>query len=355
MTSSRQLRATGWSRYLDTVFLSVWLAFWLIGEVVALGLLGALLASAASAALGHPLALASRVAPTDGSVSIFLLFILVWLSLWTLGGVAASAHLFRRLAGADRVDIMAGGVQLERRAGPFTRRRDVPLLLIHRIRQRSHDKAVVIDTAEGTRVVSDLGTPAERTALLAWLSASLTLPDADALRQRERATAPRDRDVRAEGAATIARHPARRHRAVLAWIGWGLVLVLSFGWVGVLWRAEPGVSSGEWGSAALTMLVAAAATWFTWTELEWVLSPGQLRLRRRWAGWTLRVQTFDTSSHLALECRRDSDGDDRYTLVVRDVNRRRVLATAMFDPYELLALGEWVGARSGLRFTRLEM
>jgi hypothetical protein len=113
--------------------------------------------------------------------------------------------------------------------------------------------------------------------LLAWLSASLTLPDADALRQRERATAPRDRDVRDEGVATIARHPARRHRAVLAWIGWGLVLVLSFGWVGVLWRAEPGVSSGESGSAALTMLVAAAATWFTWTELEWVLSPGQLR------------------------------------------------------------------------------
>lgn len=47
---TRRLRATGWARYFDAVFLCLWLAIWVVGEVVALALIGAVLASALAAA-----------------------------------------------------------------------------------------------------------------------------------------------------------------------------------------------------------------------------------------------------------------------------------------------------------------
>jgi hypothetical protein len=122
----RRLRVTGWARYVDAAFLCLWLAIWAVGEAAALTLMAALLASAVSVALGRPLALASRVAPTDGTVSLFLLFLLLWTALWTVGGFAAAAHLLRRLSGEDLVDVSGLDVYLTRRAGPFRRRRRVP-------------------------------------------------------------------------------------------------------------------------------------------------------------------------------------------------------------------------------------
>ena len=49
--ATRQLRATHWSRYLDAIFLLVWLVFWVVGEVVALALVLWMIAGALSAAL----------------------------------------------------------------------------------------------------------------------------------------------------------------------------------------------------------------------------------------------------------------------------------------------------------------
>ena len=90
--------------------------FWVVGEVVAIVLVVMMIASALSAALGRPLLLASWAPPTDGSVSVFLLFLLIWLTLWTVGGIAAVTHLLRRLGGEDTIDVTANVLSLTWRA-----------------------------------------------------------------------------------------------------------------------------------------------------------------------------------------------------------------------------------------------
>src|SRR5262249_52391899 len=175
---SRRMHPAGWSRYFDACILVVWLTFWVAGEAAGLALFGAMLASAVSAALGRPLALVPRVAPTDGSVSIFLFFVLIWLGLWTIAGLAATTHLLRNVAGGVIVEVTASELRFVRRAGTFHRRRIVPRTAIRRVRRRGHDEAVVVDTHEGTVVVSDLGAPDARASLLQWLSERLSPPDA---------------------------------------------------------------------------------------------------------------------------------------------------------------------------------
>ena len=346
---TRRLRATGWTRYVDAAFLGLWLVLWAVGEAVALGLIGLMLASAFSAALGRPLALASRVAPTDGAVSVFLLFLLVWTALWTVGGIAAISHVLRRLAGEDVVDLTDAGLRLTRRTGPFRRRLDIPRSSIRRARIRGgHDSAVVVDTHDGTRDISDLGTAAERVALRDWLVAGLDMPDAAAARRIERDTAPHDREVELHGHEVIVTQPTRRGRMIGARVTWSLAAVLSLGWIDVLRRGLATARGGELAGIGATALVVALALWITAGRREWIVAPGRLQVQLRFARWTLRRQSFENGT-LALEHYRDSDGDDRYTLVVRAGDRRRALASALNDSYELIALGEWLAART--RFT----
>jgi hypothetical protein len=346
------LHSTGLARYFDAAFMLLWLVFWVAGEVVAMVLVGALCASAISAALGRPLALASRVAPTDGSVTIFLLFLLFWLSLWTLGGFAAITHLLRRLAGRDSITIVGDGLLLTRRAGPFERRRRIALTSILRVRLRSFSQEVVLDTREGTVAVSDLGTADERLAVHRWLALSLVLPDAEESRRREREISPSGRDVETRGFSTIVSYPTRRARIILARVSWAIVAIASLGWIGALRRSAESVTTGELAAAGLTLLVAAGALWLTGARTEWILAPGEFRIRRSFFSRTVRAASFHPPASLKVEHYRDSDGDDRYTLVVQDGNRRRVLASALNDPYELGALAEWVAARTGFALDR---
>jgi hypothetical protein len=350
---TRRLRATGWARYFDALFLFLWLAMWAVGEVVALALIGGMLASAVAAALGRPLALSSRVAPTDGTVSVFLLFLLLWTALWTAGGVAALTHALRQLAGEDVVDITGATLRLTRRAGPFRRRREIPLTSIRRVRIRGgRGDDVVVDTREGTRGISDLGTAAERTALHDWLKRELPLPGAEAARVMERDTAPHDRDVELRGHEAIVSQPTQRGRIVGARVAWGLAAVLSLGFADVLRRGiATRPTGGELAALAATALVVAMATWIGFGRRQWIVAPGRLEVQLRFARWTLRRQTFEGAA-LQVEHYRDSDGDDRYKLVVSGGGRRRVLASTRNDQYELLALGEWLAARTAFAFDR---
>ena len=345
---SRRLRSTGWGRWFDVAFLSVWLMFWVVGEVVALVMVVAMFASALSAALGRPLALASRVAPTDGSVSFFLLFMLLWAALWTVGGMAAATHLLRRLAGDDLIELSAEALHLKWRAGPFRRRRSISRSAVRGVRMRSHDKAVVLDTDAGTVLLSDLGTPDQRASLKEWIAQRLALPASERARLRERETPPRDRDVESQGVDTVVTHPTRRARVIGTRVIWVLAAIVSLGWIGALQRPE-----GSAGTAAasatgvLTMILASCALWVMCARTEWVVRPGHLRWRFCVGRRTLREQAFDMPATLEIEHHRDSDGDDRYALAVRTDLRRRVLSTAIHDPYELAALGEWLAGRTG--------
>ena len=345
--STRSLRPAGWARYFEAAFLMVWLAFWVVGEAVSLALIGVMIAGASATALGRPAALVSRVVPTtDGSVAFFLLFLLLWAALWTVGGLSAIAHLLRALAGRDAVAVTSEEVRLEWRAWPLRRRRRIPVSSIRRVRLAR--AAVVLDTAEGTLTVSDLGTAPARAALTAWLAERLPLPSAADARLLERQTAPRDREATVAGVETVVTRTTRRARRATIAIGWVLAVLVSLGWIGAIRQGGLGSSA----AGVLTLLVAAAAIWLTGDRAEWILAPGRFRIRRRFAAWTLRERTFAAGARLDVEQHRDSDGDDHYALVVRDDAGRRVLARALHDPYELLALGEWLAGRTAMTFHR---
>ena len=326
--------------------------FWVVGEIVALALVIGMIASALSAALGRPPLLASWAPPTDGSVSFFLFFLLMWLTLWTVGGIAAGTQLLRRLGGEDSIAATAGGIILTWRAGPLRRTRELPRATIRRIRIQLKGGAVVADTDRGTVEISDLGDAEERRSLQAWLLSELTLPDEAHAKLREREIRPLERDVETQGMDTLVTRPTRRVRIMQARVMLVVAALMSLGWIDALRRGITQATTGESVAALCTLLVAASSLWFLTSRIEWSLRPGRMTVRRRVAHWTLREHDFQSSSTIALEHHIDSDGDDSHTLVITDSAQRRVLGTALHDRFELLALGEWLSARTGFIFTR---
>ena len=353
MSATRQLRATHWSRYVDATFLIIWMMFWVVGEVVAIVLVVVMIASALSAALGRPPLLASWAPPTDGSVTLFLFFLLIWLTLWTVGGIAAGTQLLRRLGGEDSIEITGNVLSLTWRAGPIRRRREIPRASIRRIRIQLKGGAVVADTDTGTVEISDLGNAEERRELHQWLGSQLGLAGEDHARLREREMRPLERDVETHGYRDH-RHPpdpADTSQSGARDAAGGRADV-----VGMDRCAPPRLHTlrrlaSLWPRCA-TMLVAASSLWFLSFRTEWTLRQGRMAVRRRVAHWTLREHEFSASSTIELEHHVDSDGDDRYKLVIKDSTRRRVLSSALDDQHELLALGEWLSARTGFTFKR---
>lgn len=348
--ATRQLRAAHWSRFIDAMFLFIWMVFWVVGEVFAIVLVVLMIASALSAALGRPPLLASWVPPTDGSVTVFLFFLLLWLTLWTFAGIAAGSQLLRRLSGEDDIDVSSNGISLTWRAGPIRRTRKISRASIHRIRLQSKDDTVVADTDSGTVMISDLGDVEERRALQAWLSSQLGLASEDHAQLREQR--PTERDIETQGTEIIVTHPTRSIRAARARVMLFVAVLMSLGWLDALRRGVMNATTGEAVAALATLLVAASSLWFMSARAEWALRQGRMSVRRRVAHWTWRERDFQSSSTIELEHHQDSDGDDRYALVVRDSSQRRVLDRALHDQYELLALGEWLSARTGFPFKR---
>jgi hypothetical protein len=209
------LKPTGWGRFIfDIPFLGVWLAFWLVFEVAVIVLLGGMLAGLIAHVVGITLSFASRLAP-DGSVPFFLLFLLVWLTLWTVGGIAAGTHFLRTLAGRDVISVSPDGLEIDWRAGPFRRRRTIKRGDIRRVRVNLQGDAVVVDTATGAVDITKYGTREERAAILDSLKKRLVLPDEAQARRLDADTPPSEWEVQLEGTETRLFCPTRRIRCII--------------------------------------------------------------------------------------------------------------------------------------------
>ena len=128
---------------------------------------------------------------TDPSVaSGFLLFGMVFLTIWTIGGIAAGTHLFRSVAGEDRVWLTSEFLVIHRRAWVFRRTTRVPRHDIRRISMTDRDRALAVYSSRGLQTITTLGTIVERRALRTALMGQLTLPDAAAVRELEQHTVP---------------------------------------------------------------------------------------------------------------------------------------------------------------------
>ena len=229
--STATLRASGASRYFDAAFLAVWLAGWAVGEVVALGVFGLLIAALLAPGQGWPLSAAAARWLSSGPFSLLVLFVLLWLTFWTIGGVAAISHSLRSVAGEDRLRLLPAGLELRRRAGPFRRVRTLERAAIRGIRIRLHDQALVADTLSGTELLTDLGTTAERNVVCQWLRNCLQIEDHHAATV-DTTAAPPGWDVRIdEGSDTRLTRRAHQWRPVQALVLWLITGLVSLGWI----------------------------------------------------------------------------------------------------------------------------
>jgi class 3 adenylate cyclase len=331
------LRPSGIGRFVHAAFLSVWLAGWVVGETFALGMLAAI--------LGWMTGLLSEPRPAwvldlvAGSGAAFaFLFLVLWLTLWTVGGIAALTQLTRSLVGVDHVGLTDNGFEVVRRAGPLRRRYAFDRSHVRRLRLRPRDHAVVVDTTAGTRVVTTFGLPSDRDQLAERLRQHLALPDGDS----GPGALPSTWELRTEGDAASVRKVRPRVRWVRSMIAWLLAAVVAIAWYQSI-RMDAG--SAGLPALALALLLTVGAAFSTWGRREWIARPGELTFHRSFATW-VSERTF-RSARLEVTHDTDSDGDSHYKLVVTDADGRSTLHSQVHDSGEVVDLARWVAGRTG--------
>jgi hypothetical protein len=348
LTLPASLRPRGWGRYFDAAFLICWLAIWVVGEVVVAFLTCTTIVSLIAATLGLSLPAFFPKTTDPGVASGFLLFGLVWLTMWTIGGVAAGTHLLRGLAGEDRVSLTPDSLVIMRRAWIFHRTRTIARADIRRVVTRTSDRSVNVYTGVGgMQTVTTLGTPRDREELRAVLAAALVLPDAATVKRLESQTLPPDWESERRGADLVLMRPRRRTRRQQATTMWIVTGMISLGLL---------------------------AAWITWGGAEWIVRPGRLTHRLYFASWT-REREFE-GARLELSQSIDSDGDVHHALHVsvpkkdergvsgasdaesavegEPLRHRKKIASSLDEPCDLVWLGEWLAHHTGCPFDRGE-
>lgn len=346
------LQASGILRFLPAAFLSVWLAGWAVGEWFALRMLATLL----HAWLGeNPVSswlpdIGGRV-PGGPAALFFLVFLLFWLALWTLGGVGAFQQVMALLFGCDVVRWGGDGLEVEPRALWFVGRERIEARAITGFRSfRGH---LVADSRERAVRVTGLGSPDDRAQLCSLLEewrATVAPPEPLPAEQSPVAKFVTFRD---ETGAIALLVPPRPRRSVGVWLG-VLALALFGGMVSVFSQK----SGAALVVAVLFLGVAGAAclagsVWLLAARESWHMGPSRLERRRTLFGRTWSAEFVPLE--IQLTSTRDSDGDLKWALEVSGAGRRQTIASAIDDPNVPLTLGTWLAERTGARFVRRDL
>nr|MCU0254227.1 hypothetical protein [Acidobacteriota bacterium] len=276
-----RLAPRGPGRFAGAGFLAVWLTFWAVGEAFAIVFLarGAwwlLTGRPSGDGPGGPGSLGL------GGVLALSAFLSVWLALWTLGGVLAGRELLRLLWSEQRLTAGPRGLERLERIGPFVGRRLIPRGTPLRLYLLERPGALMADAAGERIELTRLGTPAEREELRRALAAELALPDEPA-EAPEPAALPHGWELRIdpEGGRVLVRDlDARRRLAVM------MAVLAALAGAGT---AALALASRTDDDALVPAAMATALTiGFAWlqfrvarTRPEWRLESGRLALRRR--------------------------------------------------------------------------
>jgi hypothetical protein len=339
--STTSLRPTGAGRYFGAAFMAFWLIGWAVGEVVAIAVLAAILASLVGM-LPSGIASWADIAKSGGA-GMAIVFLLVWLTFWTIGGIGAFTHLLRSIAGEDLIELTGSGVEVVHRAGPFRKRHVFDRSGIRRVRIRPHDKAVMIDSETGSRVLTSLGSRDDRETLAASLIGYLGLTDKPAAAAAARP--PATWDVVTDGDVTRLRKTQPRARTIRSGIAWLLAGATAYAWYVSVHAEAP---FGSIPGLVFSLLFAIGAALSSGYRREWIVRPGELTFRRSLASWTAE-RTF-RSARLDVKRETDSDNDTRYTLVVIDSDRPTPVHSQLHDSAEVVDLGHWLASRTGFPF-----
>ena len=302
------LKPRGMARFVTAAFLLFWLCGWAAGEGFALWLLANGVYALMS---GMPLGSASAPLQMGPAIAIGC-FLVFWLAMWTLGGVAAMAALFRMLWAEDRLLAEGGGLVLERKLGPFRRRREFARDSLRRILLTPRGALALETSASASTVeLSRLGTPGERYEAAKTLRSELGLRDAPP--EPAAATLPKgwEEIITPEGERAVV--PAGATRKVQARVVTVIAVALCAATVAVVPKAfhRPELFVGAIQLALGAVALAWGAVWLARGRMEWRIGSGRMTLRRRF-GSTVR-DVFEVR-RFELVISRDSDGGDTYNL-----------------------------------------
>ena len=299
-----RLQSRGGGRWFGAGFLAFWLCGWAVGEAFALWLL-----------VKGAIALLTGAPPDPGREPLEVgpavmvgLFLLVWLTLWTLGGIMAASELLRLLFGEDRITVASGRLTVRWLRGPVRGGRAFERHEIRRVLLTGRDDRLALETERGRVELSGLGTRPERAAAAQAIRNELGLAEAS-----EGAGLPREWEVivTPEGQrALVADRATRVKQARFASVATLFLAAIAF----VLGR-EAVRRWDLWNPTAIVLALAIAAAagtlWLARGRWEWQLGSGRMVLRRRYGAGLREVFT---AGRLVLDRSSDSDGDAWYEL-----------------------------------------
>jgi hypothetical protein len=357
-----QLKPHGCSRFVSGAFLAVWLCGWAAGEAFAMWLLvrgGLSLINGTPPSPGHhPLPLGPAL-----GMGAFLLF---WLALWTVGGVAALSELLRLLWGEDRIEVVGSRLAVTRQRGPFRTTRSFDRISIRRIAITGRDYRLILERGRDHVVLSNLGTPQERVQGANALRAALGIQEDPAA---VNAVLPKGWEdiITPDGARVLVADRSVRHKQTrTAFIGTLLLAAIT------LATARDSLHRSQLIAPSLILLAFTLAAltgtlWLARGRYEWRIEKGVLTLRKRYGGG---VRPVFQGRQLLLDHSTDSDGDPWFELFalsepdppakVRKIGgatvtwrsarskTRRSIARRMNDTGVLRDLGNWLARESGL-------
>ncbi|HYQ88022.1 MAG TPA: hypothetical protein VEU09_00165 [Candidatus Binatia bacterium] len=271
------LRPHGPGRFFAAAFLGVWLCGWAFGEGYALWLLA-----------NGACALLSGTALGSGPIRIgtgpFLgvgAFLIVWLVIWTIGGMAALQEFFRLLCGEDRLLAEGGGLSVVQLRGPFRRRRELSRDTLRRLILTGPQGTLAVETLRGTVPLSNLGTRPEREAAAAALRMELGLRDPEPSSVPTALPRGWEEIITPEGErAVVPDHARRRVQARVAGVG-----ALGLASAAAAMIRQSMIQAKFWPFAVQLLIgmivLACAAVWLGRGRMEWRIGSGRVTLRRR--------------------------------------------------------------------------
>ena len=351
-----QLRITGLCRFGGVAFLALWLAGWAVGEGFVCWILGR---GAWSLLTGQPLGAGQKTLEFTAALPIGL-FLVFWLILWTIGGVAAGRELLRLLFGRDILLARHDGLEIKHCCGVFRSQKRLPREEIRRFYRVSTSAPLCVETVSGTTILTSLGTPAERAELEQALNAEFGLeshpPAVGALPKGWCEALSLERD------AVLVKDPVvRRKQARTAWIICATLSVVPL-YLLTAARDRPDLLGAVVFFIALASAVGSGAVWLSFGRYEWRLDKGRLLLQRRFGA--NRTPRFEAAS---LELVEDNSGEGGPTYLLTAVavgaparasshnagKHRRTIYSKSDDPTEPRNFGLWLSQRCQFPFVDL--
>jgi hypothetical protein len=167
------LKSRGVARFVSAAFLAFWLCIWAVGESIVLAIV----------VIGGKALLTGRPPepgrdPLDpGPAVVVGVFLIVWLTMWTIGGIAALGELVRLLWAEDRFAVSMDRLTITWVRGPFRSVRSYEQDTIRRISLVGRHEHLALEDTSRRTVTSGLGSRAERVEAATALRTELHVPE----------------------------------------------------------------------------------------------------------------------------------------------------------------------------------